>query len=168
MLQPAIALLEEGLGVNRKASVAMLGFITLCGSLFVLYFSKDTTALDTFDSWVGTLCIYLLALFQVLLFGWALTPARGMAELGRGAEIRVPRAVGFILKWVAPVYLLVIFAAFIRGEVGKGGSSMFARAASDPVVAMSVGFLGLLVIFFVLIIAQAVKRWEAMETEATR
>ncbi len=31
MLQPAIALLEEGLGLQRKASVALLGFITAVG-----------------------------------------------------------------------------------------------------------------------------------------
>lgn len=167
MLQPAIALLEEGLGVNRKTSVAILGFITLLGAMFVLYFSKGTAALDTFDNWVGTLCIYLLALFQVLLFGWALTPERGMAELDRGAEIRVPRIVGFVLKWVAPIYLLVIFGAFVAGEIGKGRDSYFAKMFYDPVVAMSVGFIVLVTVFFLFIIAQAVKRWRAVEAEVS-
>ena len=166
MLQPAIALLEEGLGVNRKASVAMLGFITLIGALFVLYFSAGTVALDTFDTWVGTLCIYLLAMFQTILFGWALGSKRGMEELDRGAAIRVPRAVGFILKWVAPIYLLVIFIAFIVGEVNKGMESYFARVVSDPVVAMSVGFIVMVMVFFLLVIAQAVKRWQKLEAAA--
>jgi len=166
MLQPAIALLEEGLGVTRKASVAILGFVTLCGAMFVLYFSEGTLALDTFDNWVGTLCIYLLAMGQVLLFGWALTPARGMEELDRGAEIRVPRLVGFVLKWVAPVYLGVIFVAFIVGEFNKGQKSYFAKVASEPVVAMSVGFIVLVAAFFTLLIAQSVKRWRALEAAA--
>ncbi len=167
MLQPAIALLEQGLGLNRKASVAMLGFVTLVGAMFVLYFSADTKALDTFDNWVGTLCIYLLALFQTLLFGWALTPRRGMAELDRGAAIRVPRAVGFMLKYVAPIYLLVIFIAFILGEVNKGQKSYFAKAFTDRVVGMSVGFIVLVAVFFFFIIAQAVKRWRKIEAQQT-
>jgi len=41
MLQPGIAFLEEGLGIGRKQSVALLGFITAIGCAFVVYFSKD-------------------------------------------------------------------------------------------------------------------------------
>ncbi len=168
MLQPAIALLEQGLCVNRKGSVTILGFITLCGALFVLYFSAGTKALDTFDTWVGTLCIYILALFQTILFGWVLGPKRGLEELDRGAEIRVPRAVGFLLRYVAPPYLLVVFGAFVVGEVNKGSESFFALIASDSVVAMSVGFIALVLIFFLLIIAQSVKRWQRQEQEAAK
>ena len=166
MLQPAIALLEEGLGIGRKASVTVLGFITLCGALFVLYFSAGTKALDTFDTWVGTLCIYLLALFQTILFGWVLGPKRGMEEMNRGAEIRVPNAVGFILKYVAPVYLLIILFAFVRGEVLKGRDSFFAKITEDVVVGASVGFIGIVLVFFLLIIAQSVRRWQAEEGTA--
>ena len=166
MLQPAIALLEEALGIGRKASVAILGFVTLCGAMFVLYFSANTLALDTFDTWVGTLCIYLLAMFQTLLFGWALTPKRGMAELDRGSSLRVPRLVGFLLRYVAPVYLGVIFVAFVIGEINKGGDSFFARVVTEPVVAMSVGFLVMVVAFFLMIIHLGVKRWRDAEAAA--
>lgn len=162
MLQPAIALLEEGLGLTRRSSVPILGFVTLCGSTFVMYFSSDTLALDTFDKWVGTLCIYVLAMFQVILFGWVLGPQRGLEELDRGAEIRVPRIVGALLKYVAPVYLFVIFIAFVIGEYRQGASSYFARVVRDPIVAASVGFIVIVTAFFMLIIAQAVKRWERM------
>lgn len=163
MLQPAIALLEEALGVNRRASVSILGFVTLAGAMFILYFSKGTVALDTFDNWVGTLCIYLLAMFQTILFGWVLGVKRGMAEIDQGAEIRVPRVVGFVLKYIAPVYLGAIFVAFIVGEVQKGRDSYFAKVASDSVVAMSVGFIVLVIIFFTLIIGQGVARWRARD-----
>ncbi len=70
MLQPAIAFLEEGFGLKRRASVAGLGFATLMGSMAVVYFSKETTVLSTMDYWVGTFLIYLLATIQVILFGW--------------------------------------------------------------------------------------------------
>ncbi len=167
MLQPAIALLEEGLGVTRRASVAVLGFVTLCGTMFTLYFSKGTVALDTLDVWVGTFFIYLLAIYQTLLFGWAMGPKAGLKELDEGAAIRVPRAVGFILRWVAPVYLGVILGAFAYGEWGKGKESLFAKVASDRVVGMSVGFIAVVTVFFLLVIAQSVKRWERAEARAS-
>ena len=62
MLQPVIAFLEEGFGLGRHASVAFLGLITAIGSGYVVYFSKDLVALDTFDFWIGTLMIVVLGL----------------------------------------------------------------------------------------------------------
>jgi len=163
MLQPAIALLEEGLGLNRKASVAILGFVTLCGAMFTLYFSRDTKALGTLDGWVGTFFIYLLAMFQTVLFGWVLGPRRGMDELRRGAEIRVPGLIGWNLRYVAPVYLGVVFVAFLYQEIITKQGGMFRQAVEDPVVGAAVGFVVLVIVFFLLIIVQSVRRWERAE-----
>ncbi len=167
MLQPAIALLEEGLGINRRASVAILGFVTLIGSFFTLYFSKDTKALGTLDNWVGTFFIYLLAMFQVVLFGWVLGVKRGMDELDRGAEIRVPRLVGWLLKFVAPIYLLIIFVAFMWQQIVTNKGGMFADVFRDATIGMAVGFIALVIVFFLLIIAQSVRRWEKQERATT-
>jgi hypothetical protein len=112
MLQPVIAFFEEGLGLRRHASVALLGLIAALGTGFVVYFSKGLVALDTFDFWVGTFLIYTLAMFQVVLYGWVFGIERGYDELHQGANMRVPRLVQYVLKYVAPAYLLVIFATF--------------------------------------------------------
>jgi SNF family Na+-dependent transporter len=112
MLQPVIAFFEEGLGLRRHASVAMLGLITAFGTGFTLYFSKDLVALDTFDFWVGTFLIYTLAMFQTVLYGWIFGIKRGHEEMHEGANIRVPWLVQIVLKYVAPAYLFVIFVTF--------------------------------------------------------
>ncbi|HEX2973067.1 MAG TPA: sodium-dependent transporter [Tepidisphaeraceae bacterium] len=161
MLQPAIALLEEGLGLNRKASVSLLGFITLIGALFVLYFSKGTLALATFDFWTGTFLIFVLALFQTVLFGWVLGIQRGLAEIDRGAEIRIPRIVGFILKYISPFYLAIIFFMWLWQQIQTpGDDNMFLAIGRQPAVTLSVGFLILVTILFSLLVTQSVKRWE--------
>jgi len=172
MLQPAIALLEEGLGLNRHASVAFLGFITLVGTGMVVYFSKDFVALDTIDFWVGTFCIYVLATIQVILFGWVLGIDKGMAELDRGAEIRIPRIVKYVIKYVAPVYLLTIFAFWLRNEffVVPDDPQKVTRLqslASNSVVQFSIGFIVVVLILFLLLIAQSVKRWDRLERQQT-
>lgn len=112
MLQPVIAFLEEGFGLKRHASVAILGVLSALGCAFVLYFSKGLVALDTFDFWVGSVLILVLALVQALLYGWAFGMQRGHREIHEGALIRVPWLVQVMLKWVVPVYLLAIFTGF--------------------------------------------------------
>ncbi len=163
MLQPAIALLEEGLGLNRRASVSILGFVTLCGCLFTFYFSQNSVALATLDNWLGTFCIYLLAMYQTILFGWVLGPERGMAELRRGAEISVPNIVGWILKYVAPVYLLVVFLGFLYQQIVQNQGGMFLEVFQHPVVGATVAFILILTGFFYLIIQQSVRRWDRLE-----
>lgn len=165
MLQPAIALLEEGLGLGRKASVALLGFITAVGSGFVVYFSKDLLALDTIDFWIGTFAIYVLATFQVILFGWVLGIERGFEELNRGAEIRIPSFVKYIIKYVSPLYLLTIFGFWIYREFfdPERAGVRLKQIREDVVVQLSIGFIVLLAFLFVLLVAQSVKRWRAME-----
>ncbi|MBL9083084.1 MAG: hypothetical protein JNK76_14815, partial [Planctomycetales bacterium] len=112
MLQPVLAFLEEGLGLRRRGAVVLLFVVTAIGSGFTVYFSKGLTALDTFDFWVGTFLIYTLAMFQTILYGWVFGIERGEKELHHGAHLHVPRLVQYILKYVAPAYLLVIFGTF--------------------------------------------------------
>jgi SNF family Na+-dependent transporter len=112
MLQPVIAFFEEGLGLKRHASVTFLGLIAAFGTGFCVYFSKGTVALDTMDFWVGTFLIYVLAMFQTLLYGWGLGIEKGEEEMHYGAHLRVPRLVQFVLKYVSPLFLFVIFGMF--------------------------------------------------------
>ncbi len=165
MLQPAIALMEEGLGLGRKASVALLGFITAVGSAFVVYFSENLLALDTFDFWIGSFAIYILATAQVILFGWVLGIGRGFEELNRGAEIRIPNFVKYILKYVSPVYLIVIFVAWCYMELFKSGERL-QQIRDSLIVQLSIGFIVIVGLLFALLVAQSVKRWERLEREA--
>ncbi len=117
MLQPGIAYLEDSLKINRRQSVSILGFITGIGGLLVIYFSFETKLLDTMDFWVTNLLMVLLALIQVVLFGWVIGTRRGLAEAEKGSAIRIPRVFGFIIKFVTPAFLIVIFAGWIYKSV---------------------------------------------------
>ena len=112
MLQPVIAFLEEGFGLRRAGSSLFLFLMTLAGSGFVLYYSAGTVAMDTFDFWVGTVFIYILAMVQAVIYGWVFGIERGEREAHVGAHLRIPRIVQYLLKFVAPVYLFILFGAF--------------------------------------------------------
>jgi len=117
MLQPGIAFLESALGINRKQSVAILGFITAMGTLFVVYFSKDLKALDTLDFWIGTFLIFILATTQIIVFAWVFGIPKGFEEAAKGAHFGIPRAFGWIMKYITPVFLLAIFFFWISENI---------------------------------------------------
>lgn len=163
MLQPGIAFLESAMNINRKQSVAVLGFITALGTLFIVYFSKDLKALDTLDFWIGTFTIFVLATIQIIVFAWVLGIPRGFAEAEKGASIRIPRFFGFIMKFVTPVFLLAIFffwaAEKIFGhnlltgeEVPSGYVDDLFGANPNPVAWMSIVLIFLLAGFVFLIV----------------
>ena len=164
MLQPAIAFLEEGLGLDRKASVAMLGFITLVGNGVVIYFSENTAAIDGMDFWVGTFCIYLLATIQSIIFAWVLGTKAGVNELRHGAAIRIPRWFPFVIRFVSPAILLTIMGFWIaqkfQTDLLKHWSSTGGRVAMI--------FVAACLVFFLVLIHQAVQRWEAAERKEER
>ncbi|MDI9383889.1 MAG: sodium-dependent transporter [Verrucomicrobiota bacterium] len=113
MLQPAIAFLENGYGMSRKRSVAVLCTICLCGSLPIIWFSRNVLALDHADFWAGTFLIYLAATGQVIVFGWVIGAEKGFAETNRGGDFAVPRFFPFLIRYVTPTFLIVIFGAWL-------------------------------------------------------
>jgi SNF family Na+-dependent transporter len=156
MLQPAIAFLEEGFGLGRRASVAALGLMTTSGSLAVMYFSENVIVLDTMNFWVGSVAIYMLATVQVIVFAWVVGVDRGFEEAHRGADMRIPNIFRFILKYVTPIYLLAIFVAWFVQSVGD-----YARAMLDnPPVLLTVLYLGIVALFLGLLIGLAGEQWE--------
>jgi SNF family Na+-dependent transporter len=159
MLQPAIAFLQEGLGLTRTRAVALLCGVGTAGTLLVVWFSKNLAAMDTLDFWVGTFCIYLLACVQTFLFGWVFGPQRGLEELDRGADLRVPRLFTFVIKYISPVYLLVVFVAWAVQDMGD----RIAAFAADPAVRWSMLFLVGVFLLFLWWIRIAVKRWNLEE-----
>jgi neurotransmitter:Na+ symporter, NSS family len=175
MLQPGIAFLEEGLGLNRKQSVSLLGLLTSLGCLFVVYFSKDLKALDTIDFWVGIFLIFIMATIILICFGWVLGIEKSWAEAHRGADLRLPRFFKPIFKYVSPLYLLTIFAFWVVFQVFGWDPATGVFAPSSYVTDLvgaepnNVARLGVLLIllvigFFMLLTAAAGRRWDRART----
>lgn len=112
MYQPVVAFLEETFELPRARGTALTAVCCAIGSLLVLYFSKQSLFLATLDEWVGTFLVFLLGSMELLLFAWVLGVDRGLDDAELGAAIRIPRWYRPIIKYVAPLYLLAVFAAF--------------------------------------------------------
>lgn len=170
MLQPGIAFLEEGLGLRRKQSVALLALITGAGCAFVVYFSKDLKALDTLDFWVGTVFLYVMATIIIVCFGWGLSIERAWQEAHAGATMRIPLVFKFVMKYVSPIYLVGIFALFLLFNVfgwepatGEFRPTSYISELLGPqsnfVAQLSVGLILLSLVLFGVFTKVAGKRW---------
>lgn len=157
MLQPAIAFLEEGFCLSRRASVALLGLLTANGTLVVMYFSQGLTGLDTMDFWIGNLCIFIMATVLVILFAWVIGAERGFKWAAEGADLKIPRVFVFVIKYVSPLYLLAIFALWLYHNAGDYVTSVISNNAAT----FTVVFVLLVTIFFGVLVRLANKRWEA-------
>lgn len=156
MLQPVIAFFEEGFGLKRHASAGILGLISAIGCLFVVWFSKDLMALDTLDFWVGTAAIFVLALIQAVIYGWVFGIERGAQESQIGAHMRIPHVVQLMLKYVVPLFLLAIFGAFCWNSL----PARLEGIANNNVALLSIGVISIILVFLLLLIHIAGKRWE--------
>jgi len=156
MLQPVIAFFSEAFHISRKFSAILLSGFSAFGSLFILYFSKDSVALDTVDFWVGTVGIYVLAIIQVLIFSWIFGAARGLSAANQSAKLALPTLFIPMIKYITPLYLLSVFAIWCYSnlpermtELSKGGVPLY-----------SILFVGSILLTFILFISIALPKWE--------
>ena len=175
LLQPGVAFFEETLRLSRKKAVLVLGLIMAFGTLMVVYFSKDLKALDTLDFWVGTFLVFFVAMAEALVFAWAFGVSRGFKESEEGSLMRIPSFFRPILSYVAPLFLLTIFGFWVANNVlgwgadGVQGSSYVKDLFVDKngVAIMSVGFIIMLLLFFMLLVStvKSYKRFQENEEE---
>lgn len=162
MLQPGIAFLEEAMKITRKQSVALLGLITAVGCGFVVYFSEGVKALDTMDFWVGTFLIFVLSTIQIIIFGWILGIEKGFKLAHEGSAIRIPSVFKFIMKWVSPLFLLIIFALWVAANVfgidfstGEANYSGYVKdlfIEPNTVAWLSITLIGIVASLFIFIV----------------
>jgi hypothetical protein len=131
MLQPGIAFLEEGFGLNRKASIGFLAFMTAIGTGIVWWFSKDLKALDTIDFWIGTVMIFVQGMVLAGVYAWYIGIEKGWTETHKGAEMRIPGFYKPVLVAIAPAFLAIVLLMFILQNV-FGWNFSFADPQFNP------------------------------------
>jgi hypothetical protein len=89
--------------------------------------------------------ILLAALFGTTLapiagrFGWHWGIERGFKEAHQGASIRIPAFFGVIMKWICPVFLLVIFTLTVLTSLFGFDLSTFSFGSASSYVLDLIG-----------------------------
>jgi hypothetical protein len=64
------------------------------------------------DFWVGTVGLVVFALLEIVLFMWVFGAANAWQEMHKGCDVKIPRAFFFVMKYVTPLYILVLLCAW--------------------------------------------------------
>ncbi|HSH14357.1 MAG TPA: sodium-dependent transporter, partial [Desulfurivibrionaceae bacterium] len=112
MYQPAVAFLMEALGIDRRKAVNIVVGLAVTGTVLTLWYTAGGAFWSTLDNWVGTFLIFVMAGAQIIAFSWAFGIDKGWKELHHGALIQLPPVIKFVMKYVAPLYLIVVFVGF--------------------------------------------------------
>ncbi len=155
MYQPTLAFLQESLGISRIRATSIMVAVCLVGSACVMYFSKGGQFFGTIDDWVGTFFIFILAAVQIVCFSWIFGIERGWRELHAGAKFKVPSLFKFVMMYVAPLYLLVVFVAFCINNL----PTWIADVSASPMRQGALLLVAAVTLFLVLCIAIGEKRW---------
>ena len=150
LASPFMALLRENLGLSRRQAANVVAAILVIFGLPILIFLKYGY-MDQYDFWIGTVLLSVLALVETLVFAYAFSGEKvrasgirnrlaaylkfgmdaGWEEMNRKADIRIPRVFYYIVKFLVPLYLVVLFVGWIWQDLA-GGHSMILMEGVDP------------------------------------
>lgn len=112
MGQPIMAFLQQEFGFRRDRSAIAFGVLLLPLAVCVATLNSKTFN-DEFDYWGGTVVLVVFALAEIILFAWVFGMEKGWEEIKRGAELWVPLPFFYVMKYITPVFLLLILLAYV-------------------------------------------------------
>lgn len=142
MYQPVVAFFQEAFDWSRERAALLMVVCCSAGSLSVMYWTRGGAFWGTLDEWVGTFLVFSLAAIEILLFGWVLGVDEGLTDAHVGAKIRIPRWYRPVIKYVAPAFLLLVFAAFCWVNLPNWAHDIVADPLRRAAAMVILGVLG--------------------------
>jgi len=129
LAQPAVAFLEDEFGWRRPRAVNAVMGIAVTSTLLVVAFFRHGF-LDELDFWAGTFFLVVLTAIEIIIFSWIFGIERSWADMHQGADLRVPRIYKFVLKYITPLYILILLVTWTWQEA-VGQLLMEGKPAAD-------------------------------------
>ncbi|MCM8823997.1 MAG: sodium-dependent transporter [Candidatus Omnitrophica bacterium] len=115
LIQPAIAFLEDEFDLGRRKAVVIFAIIAFLLCQFPIFF-LNKGVVGELDFWGGTFFLVIFATVEVFLFGWVFGMDRAWDEIHKGADMKVPLIYKYIIKYVTPLFLIIILSAWLIQE----------------------------------------------------
>jgi hypothetical protein len=96
-------------------------------------------------------------MIQIICFSWIFGIDRGWNEAHQGAHMRMPRIFKFIMKYVAPTYLLVVFLAFSVQNL----PNWIRGVGNQPLAQGALALIAAVTILILVCVRIGEKRWRA-------
>lgn len=128
LTETCTSIVQDGAGWSRKKALcAVIGVVTVAGIFvnlgynglsFIEPMGEGTTLLDFFDFISNSVIMPIVALLTCIFVGWIIKPKAIVDEVKISSEFKVEKAWTVIIKYVAPVLVVVILVAFVAQTFG--------------------------------------------------
>jgi SNF family Na+-dependent transporter len=120
---PVIAFLKDEFGWGQKSAAYLVGVIIfVLGMPTVIFFNYGV--FDEYDYWAGTISLVVFAMLESILFAWFFGIDKGWAEINKGADIKLPIVFKYLIGYITPIILIVIFIASLIQPVNDDWSKL--------------------------------------------
>jgi SNF family Na+-dependent transporter len=137
---PWMGFMNDEFGWGKVKGAVSFGVIALIMGLpTVLFFQYGY--FDEYDYWGGTVSLVIFALLETILFAWVFGMEKGWVEINRGADIKIPGAYKWIMKYVTPVLLLLVLIGALFTPQGNDWSGAIASLLDGQLYTLDSGSL---------------------------
>jgi SNF family Na+-dependent transporter len=150
LASPFIAFLMEKFGLTRTRAVLYTGIVFFLFGLPNALFIKFGY-LDQYDFWIGTVALVVFALIEIIVYAWIYGGEKMWEVLTDGADIHIPRVFYYIIKYVVPLYLIVLLSGWIYQDLTSERSEILLNGADPEKIPYLWLARGSLIAFFVFV-----------------
>jgi NSS family neurotransmitter:Na+ symporter len=136
LFETLVSIVADGTHKSRKFSIAVCGiFVLVVGiivdlgyndwlsvdlmySIFGIGDYQDSQLLDFFDFVSNTVLMPIVALLTCIFVGWIIKPKTLIAEVKRSSKFSGEKLFVVMIKYIAPVFVVVILVAYIMNTIG--------------------------------------------------
>lgn len=137
---PWMGFMHDEYGWSRKLGAWSFGLFVLVLGLPTVFFYQYGV-FDEYDDWAGTNSLFVFALAETVLFAWIFGMKKGWQEITLGADFKVPGFFRYVIGYVTPVLLLLVFLANIIKPVDNDWGMAFSGLFSGDGWALDNGSL---------------------------
>lgn len=155
LAQPAVAFLEDEFDISREKAVSIFGVVSfvLCQpAVFLL----ARGVVNELDFWGGTFCLVVFATVETILFAWVFGMNKAWTEMHHGADMNIPKAYKFIIKYITPLFLFLILGFWMYQE---GIPTILMKNVSDADKPYILGTRVFLVAIFIVLSVMVKMAW---------
>lgn len=107
---PSIEFMVDGFSFSRKKSALIYCLLlTIVGLPTVIWFNYGV--FDEYDFWGGTVALFVYGMIECILFAWVMGMDKGWTMINAHANIKLPNVLKFVMKYVTPTMLIIIFVS---------------------------------------------------------
>ena len=128
LVETCTSIISDGAGWSRKRSlIATIVFVTLMGVVVNLGYSslsfiqpmgEGSSILDLLDFISNSVMMPIAALLTCVFVGWIIKPQTLIDEVRVSARFRLANVWSVVIKYIAPVMLVVILVAYVAQTMG--------------------------------------------------